>query len=724
MKIKKLSFKKFKSSFLLVLVAALTLEITTLVQYYYSSKGLRDESSLRAQGQLDATTNKILYIVNSVETAVRNTEWIAQWALEVPDSLASVSGRLVRDNPIIIGSTLAILPGYYKDRLLYSPYYFQDTTNKLIYKSLATEAYDYPNKDWFKKPMELQRDYWSEPYIDEGGGEILMTTYSYPIKDKSGNYVAILTADISLDWLTEIIEGVQVYPNSFGMLISREGQFMAAPIETLIMKQNIYDYARQRKDSANFFNLNKALLSGSNGVMTVLDNGVKNDVYFTPIEKTGWSLSVVIPEKEIYSKLRKVKRIVNILQLLGLAIIIWIIRMASKNYRNIQLLNQKKERMENELHIGREIQMSMIPKTFPPFPDRKELDLFANIVPAKEVSGDMYDFFVEDEKLYFCIGDVSGKGVPASLVMAVARSLFRSVSKHEHSPKKIVEQMNESLFDMNETCMFVTFFCGILDLHSGVLKYCNAGHNAPLILNGDMKFLPIEPNLPLGIDGSYNYIQQEILLTYDNAMFIYTDGLTEAENIHHEMFGEERMKESLHRRVSAKEHLENMQKSVAQFVGDAPQSDDLTMLFIRYLNIKPEEENWKLLLHNDIKEISLLKDFIETIAEEKKIDESVASGINLAVEEAVANVMNYAYPQGTVGRINIEVLKHPDSLECIITDSGKPFDPTALKDVDTTLSAQEREIGGLGIHLYKNIMDKVDYERKDGKNILTLIKKL
>lgn len=715
-----------RTTFLLVLTAVVSLEATALVQYYFSNKGIKEEASLRASGQIDATTAKIMDIVNQVEASVRNTEWIASWAIDNPDSLGAVSRRLVQDNPVIVGSTIAMVPGYYKSKPLYSPYYFQNfNSNDIIFRSLATPEYDYPSQEWFKKPMELEKEYWSEPYVDEGGGEILMTTFSVPIRDHKGSIAAILTADVSLDWLTEIIEGVQVYKNSFGMLISRKGQIMVAPAETLVMKKDINEAAKEKGgDSADFMRLNEALLSGQSGSMQIVEKGIKSDVYFSPIEKTGWSITVVIPDKEVFKGLRRVSWLVKLMQLLGLIMILFIIRLATKNFHKLQALNQKKERMENELEIGREIQMSMIPKTFPPFPERKDIDMYAAIVPAKEVSGDLYDYFIRDEKLFFCVGDVSGKGVPASLVMAVTRSLFRSVSSHENYPEEIVSKMNESLADTNESNMFVTFFCGVLDLPSGVLNYCNAGHNAPMLLSDKKDLLEAYPNLPLGVEKGVEYKAQEMELKYDDALFLYTDGLTEAENLSHEQFGEERMKAVLHPRAGAKVHLENMQKAVAEFIGDAPQSDDLTMLFIHYKNIKPHEQSWKITIHNDIKELSLITGFVKDIVKEKKIDQSVASNINLAVEEAVSNVINYAYENGAVGKITLEALKHSDSIEFILSDSGKPFDPTALGEVDTSLDAKERSIGGLGIHLYKSIMDKVSYSRKDNMNILSLIKYL
>ena len=413
------------------------------------------------------------------------------------------------------------------------------------------------------------------------------------------------------------------------------------------------------------------------------------------------------------------------LLLVGLAMIVLLMIRSARNMKELGDITAIKERMENELEIAKGIQMSMIPKIFPPYPERGDIDIYASIVPAKEVGGDLFDFFITDEKLHFCIGDVSGKGVPASLVMAVTRSLFRTLAAHEKSPGRIVTAMNESMSDMNENAMFVTFFCGVLDMKSGHLRYCNAGHNAPVLLNTTKSLLSVESNVPLGIVQGFVFQEQETDLRYDDALFLYTDGITEAENISHELFGEERMMSALSGLKGSRKHIEEMQKAMSAFVGEAPQSDDITMLIIHYLNeTKPDTSERHLLIHNDIQQIPQLADFVETIAAEKHLDHSLTLSLNLALEEAVTNVIMYAYPEGTDGLVDIEAIIREDSLSFVISDSGQPFDPTAQPDADISQGVEERQVGGLGIYLVRNIMDSVSYERNGGKNILSMTKNI
>ena len=686
---RKIFGRSIVSGLMLVVAAALTLEATNIVQSYFSQKGIKEEASMRALSEMDGARSEIMDIVDQVETALRNSVWIAQWCLQMPDSLKRIPERLVQDNPVIAGSTMAIVPGYYKKKLLLAPYcYRDDRTGALHTVSLATEEYDYPSQEWFTEPLRLQSDFWSEPYFDEGGGNILMTTYSLPIKDRSGNIAAILTADISLDWLETIVWNMETYSNSVNKIVSRNGNLLVSTGEMPSARE-------------------------------------KCQIYSATVDRTGWAMTITLPEKELYSQIRKVSIIVSLLQLLGLAMIMIILWAVARGQMRYQKLNKQKEVMQNELKIGHDIQMSMVPKTFPPFPDRHDLDFAAYMIPAKDVGGDLYDYYIRDEKLFFCIGDVSGKGVPASLVMAVTRSLFRAFSGREESPSRIVEAMNDSMSETNENNMFVTFFCGVIDLANGHMRYCNAGHNPPLLLTNSISKMQVMPNIPLGVMQGMEFQEQEIDLEYDDAIFLYTDGLTEAENAVAEQFGEERMFNVLHSRRSSIEHLKAMHEAVESFVGGAPQSDDLTMLFIHYLPDREEDgEAMHITMHNDINEVSRLEGIVESLAAKVNIDASMATSLNLALEEAVTNVILYAYPKGSDGLVYLDAIAKEGIVKFILTDSGIPFDPTAAPEADTTLSVEDRPIGGLGIFLVRQIMDKVSYHRRGDNNVLIMTKKI
>ena len=279
--------------------------------------------------------------------------------------------------------------------------------------------------------------------------------------------------------------------------------------------------------------------------------------------------------------------------------------------------------------------------------------------------------------------------------------------------------------------MFVTMFVGVLDLISGRMQYCNAGHDAPLLIgNTGAGMLPVDPNLPIGVMPNWKFTRQETQIDPDTVIFLYTDGLNEAENINHEQFEMQRVidmarKLQQERKFKPTVIVEQMTGAVRSFVADAEQSDDLTMLAIQYT--KHQEDltyQRSLTLTNDLKRIPRLNTFVEEACEANGFDMAVTTQINLAMEEAVVNVMNYAYPKDTTGNITIEAKADKSTLSFVISDTGTPFDPTAKPEVDITLSAEDRSIGGLGIHLIRQIMDHINYERVDGHNVLTLIKKL
>ncbi len=672
----------------LILVAALLLESIALIQWYFSRKGLLEEATRRAESELAMNRLEIEKITGNVEAAARNTSWLLEYGLDRPDLVWNILRQLMENNPDVKDVGVAYVADYFPSQgRWYEPLLARRADGTVEEMVLGSESHDYLTKDWFTIPMETGQGVWSEPYFDESGGKEMVVSYTKPLYDRSGRPVAVLGLDLSLDWLTKLVERINIYPNAYSTMTSRGGELLASPAETLAIGKTLR--------------------------------------YETLLDRTGWKLAVVIPEEDIYDGIRKVGLIVTILQLLGLMLLGLIVARSAREQAKLESVEAGKERIENELMIASRIQRSMLPKVFPPFPERSDVDLYAALLPAKEVGGDFYDFFIRDERLFFCIGDVSGKGVPAALVMAMTRSLFRTVSNHEKSPARIVTIMNESMTDMNESNMFVTFFCGVLNLTSGHLRYCNAGHNAPVLLTNVIEPLPVEPNLPLGILAGMAFKEQERDLSYDDALFLYTDGITEAENANKEFFGEHRMQEALRKRGSAREHLENVREAVDLFVGGQQANDDRTMLFLHYMNkILPDASERHLVLHNDIQQIPQLADFVGIIAEEMGLEQSLAMGLNLALEEAVTNVILYAYPPGSDGLVDIEAIMRAKSLEFIISDSGIPFDPTQAPMADVTLNVAERPIGGLGIYLVRSIMDSVKYERKDGQNFLSMTKNI
>lgn len=411
----------------------------------------------------------------------------------------------------------------------------------------------------------------------------------------------------------------------------------------------------------------------------------------------------------------------------------------------LKTTTRAKERIESELSIAHKIQMSLVPKIFSPFPDCEQLELFACLKPAKEVGGDFFDFFIRNDKLFYVIGDVSGKGIPASLVMAITRTLFRIISANSESPTEIVAKLNDAIAKDNDTNMFVTMYAGILNLETGNMRFCNAGHNPPIIAppGSGVYYQQVEENLPLGVIDGFEFKEQETTLPKGAAVLLYTDGITEAENNKEELYGEDRLKETLQRFADMEVHgiINGLNSSLAQYVGDAEQSDDLTLLCFRLNdkttsgdkegqnndNLKEKKMNdMTLTIENKIEETAKLHPFIQQFAATSGIDEIILSSVNLAVEEALVNSVMYAYPTDKKGEITINAKWDGERNEVsfVLTDSGVAFDPLSVPDADISSDVEERPIGGLGVFLVKQLMDSVDYKRDGDKNILTMTKRM
>ena len=735
-------------SVILIIFAAILVEFTSIVQYFYAQEGILQAVENRAQGELRIKSLKIQNVMNEIEVAVREMAWAVERDLDRPDSMVVITRRLLSDNSIIVGSAVAFEPNYYKKRgLQFAPYSYRNN-GVVISKQLGTSEYNYHNMEWYAVPMETGTGHWSEPYFDKGGGEMMMSTYSIPIRDKNGEKVAVLTADVSLDWFSTIINEKHSGSPSQNIIISRTGKVMAAPEDLYIMRTTIQQLTEGLNDTS-YRQVNRNMMAGQSGQAEIEGNdGDTYYVFYTPIslsndtsylsaneeDDSGWSMAVICSDREIYTGLRTVLLHLNLLLIVGLALMGFIVYRTAKSGKRFSQIRAEKERFKNDLRVANNIQSGMLPKKFPPFPEREDVDVFGSLVSAREVGGDLYDFYIRDEKLFFCIGDVSGKGVPASLVMAVTRSLFRVVSGRVSNPDIILAAINNAMTEMNETNMFVTLLAGVLDLPTGRLRYSNAGHCPPIIFdpsNGNgVQLLPVDPNIPIGLVKDWKYTLQNVQIDPPATIFLYTDGLSEAEDSHHNMFGTERMLKvmnSIHAdaKLTPMAVIKAMNHSVEAFVNGAEQNDDLTMLAIRYTKQNREIRLLRnLTLPNDVEEIPKLATFVEKVCVALDIDDYTTTQLNLAMEEAVVNVINYAYPIGKKGNIEIEAQANEVRLKFTITDSGKAFDPTARKDVDTNLAAEDRPIGGLGIHLIRQIMDSINYERVEDKNVLTLRKKL
>lgn len=394
--------------------------------------------------------------------------------------------------------------------------------------------------------------------------------------------------------------------------------------------------------------------------------------------------------------------------------------------------NKKLMATATELNMASEIQTNVLPSNFPAFPERNEFDIYASMTPAKEVGGDFYDFFlIDDDHLAIVIADVSGKGVPAALFMMSSKILINDHCLMGGTPSQILVRVNKAVYANNKAHMFVTVWLGILEISTGKLVTSNAGHEYPIInINGKYELFKDQHGIAIGAMPNSKYKDMEIMLKSGDQVFVYTDGVAEATNFNKQLFGTERTVEALNnvqKDASQEDVLKGVQKAVDEFVKDAPQFDDLTMLGLRYIGPHPKKEKKveELIVKADRNNLDEVQAFIDQKLEEVNCSMKTQTTIDIAIEEIFVNIASYAYGNSD-GEATIQVVMNEDPLSIEITfiDSGAEYNPLAKPDPNTSLSLMERQKGGLGIFMVKKSMDDMTYEYKDGKNILKIVKNL
>ncbi|MCD6534829.1 MAG: SpoIIE family protein phosphatase, partial [Deltaproteobacteria bacterium] len=527
---------------------------------------------------------------------------------------------------------------------LYSRYYVRS------YKRIKERPleYDYRFHDWYQIPKVLEQAVWSEPYFGISGGTV-MTSYSYPFyRKKSGHkkFGGIVCIDLSLNWLRNVVSSLKIGETGYAFLITRNGTFVTHPDLDLVMNESIFSIA-EAHNNPRIREIGRRMIAGEKGftAFTSLSNSKKYWMVYTPLPANGWSLGVLFPQNELMSDIQALTKIMLTLGIGGFFLIMLIILLISKKItkplsalaksanqiasgdletiiptpktlesndevdrlalsfaemqrslkeyiKNLTETTAAKERIESELNIASEIQMGILPKIFPPpFPTRSEFDLYATMRPAREVGGDLYDFFMlDDQHLCFTVGDVSGKGVPAALFMAITQTLIKTQAKAQshRSSAVTLEQVNNDLSRDNPSMMFVTLFLGIFNIVTGELEYCNGGHNPPYLLAPNqtetVQPLATTDGIALGVMDDFSFSTKHITLAPGEALFVFTDGVTEAMNNLDELFTEPRLEEHLAHltKEPVTQIADQIMLEIDNFSSGIPQTDDITMLVLRY----------------------------------------------------------------------------------------------------------------------------------------------
>lgn len=591
------------------------------------------EATKTAQNMLDAAVREIENEIQKVEDAADGVAWIVEEHLDDPEYMYHITNRLVSRSGNVYGSAVAFPPDAFPGKHYFAPYTFknQAKNGELTSIQLGNEDYDYFNMEWYSVAASTGRPHWSEPYIDAGGGEMEMATYSHPVIGSDGKVKAVVTADFYLKIASDILNKVHPYPHSRTVLASATGKYIV-DVNSGFFGNDILSSCGSMKDD-RAIEAAEDMLNGSRGIARYINDGKYSLVTYGPL-KNGWTAALICDYKEVLKNSTKMHTVLFCIAMLGLALLFLLCRkialkltrpltdfdksaqqIAEGNFNTtlpdiksedeirhlrdsfehmqsslnkyieeLKVTTSARERIESELNIANKIQMGIVPNVFP---RDSRIDLHAWLKPAREVGGDFYDFMIRDDRtLYFAIGDVSGKGVPASLVMSVTIAAFRSIAKLEPDSAQMVSKINETLSEGNSEAMFVTMFVGKLNLETGKMTYCNAGHNRVVMIDpqGNASFLNQKANLAIGLTDNFKYQEESIVLAPGTRIILYTDGVTEAERDDRAQFGNERLLRwaSEQKCANAWEACDDLYRNIKAFTGETPQNDDITIMTFKY----------------------------------------------------------------------------------------------------------------------------------------------
>ena len=676
------------------------------VVYFTVREYMLDEAEERYLGFLLENHQEIRRKLSDVHVAAENNVHDIERDIDDPDKMFDHMQRIIRQNRSIVCCALLFKQDHYPSKgRVFVPCARKDAADSIIVSRIDSTYNSYFYREWFQNQLKADKSVWTKPYFESqffaGDREPrLLTTYAVPIHDHNGHPVALLCADLSLEWLrNQLMDDIEEINSqyekgrkhqSYFFIIDREGAYIIHPNKELML-------------TPCDRNIGKTMLAHRGTCVMEID-GVKSRLYYRSLKYVNWTMVIVAPLDVIMANAKVLNIIILAVMIIGLLAIYLFCRRQIKEIADP--FAAQKAAVDRELTIAHDIQMGLLPQSFP---EHSDIDLYATQTPARDVGGDLYDYFVHKGRLVFCIGDVSGKGVPAALLMAVMRAMFRSEARRACSAAEIVGTMNRNLSEEYAGGDFVTMFVGILDLASGHLDYCNAGHEAPLVSG---QLLDVKRNLPVGALSDWAYEGQQTQLKPGDMLFLYTDGLSEAMNNKGELLGRQRVQQlaSEHSQDTAQQLVELMEAEVHRHAGDAEQNDDITLLAIRW---QPDQ----ITMAASMDDIACIAPFIANVGQQAGMEVRESKRLRLAVEEAVANIINH----GQATTIKLQA-KTYDQLVLTIDDDGQPFDPTADSSTDFSVPADERPPGGLGIMFLHEMTDGLEYQRIDGHNVLRIIK--
>jgi sigma-B regulation protein RsbU (phosphoserine phosphatase) len=693
---------------------------------------------------------------------------------------------LVQADDRIYGSTIAFEPHAFAPRVAgFAPYLHRDGPS-LRRVDLARAEYAYRKQDWYRLARDSGRPRWSEPYFDRGGGEVWMITYSVPFRRRgatAGSVSGIVTADLTLAWVRESVGALPVPGGGFGFLVSPSGTFISHLEGPAARSESGGAEVIARLERLR--GAGTRLMAGGQPLGRVAE-AVGGPVYlaYRPLGNLGWSLGLVFPEQALMAPIRQLLTVLLTLAGIGLGLLVLVVSVvsrritrplealagavarigrgdldvpipASRHRDEVAVLGDavdhmrlslrqhiderarslaERERLAHELDIARQIQEAMLPRADAADADGGAFRVAALLRPAREVGGDLYDFFaLDDRHLLFTVGDVTDKGIPAALFMSQVSGLFRVIARSGVAPDELCRELDDRLSRGNDACMFVTMTCGILDGETGVLTYASAGHEPPLArrLGGSTAPLPGDGGPALGLGLAAECPRQTRRLAPGDAIVAFTDGVTEAFDTGGRAFGTTRLRD-LVAAMPAEQLAElpvRVMSAVERFAEGGGPRDDVTVLVVEYrppdvVPLGPGPEEWRLDVPAGGEGVMRALARIEAILRARDLPEDVVRDCRLIGEEALTNIAAYAY-EGRAGAVTqVKVRVTPDEVRLRFADTGAPFNPLAHPEPDLDVGIAERSVGGLGILLIRRLATRCEYARDGDRNVLTVYRRV
>ena len=679
----------------LPIVSALFLVIAMTIQFVVSYQWEKKRVLEHIDYEMELAQKDFIFEIYDIQDAGEEMVDFLNRRLDEPNAILRHTRTIVRRFPDVMSCYVSFRPGYYnKSDYWYCPASWR-IGDSIVTTLYGDKEHDYFQRKWYKGAVQSEKGlYWSQAYQDEDFNDPICT---HSIRfEKDSDFVCVIGLDFSLLWVNKMLNDIKPFDDAYCKLMSSDGSMVLATDESL--------------------EHNTKLLKKSDWIIS--------SVMLSPVDMR---LEIGVPKHHLWESVWKKSLITLGVLLIGILVAGLLIRLIRRDQAAFARVETENKLMEREMHIASTIQMGILRKG-----QRSNVKgdkwtdamLQAALVPMKEVGGDLYDYFRKEDDLFFIIGDVSGKSVPAAMFMSATVNLFRSAVRRLQSPKAIMEDMNAVLSDNNPSMMFVTAFIGRLHIPTGELLYCNAGHLAPIVYStgqrdGETKVLPLEPNIPMGYEGQFKFKEQGTMLHQDEMIVLYTDGITEARNEQHEMLGSKRWIDIItkHHNAFRDGDFEAINNIGSKFVGKAEQTDDMTIMTITKTSA---DEPVSLRVENKMDQWPTLRSTLHNYALCAGMDARALKKLEVALEEAVVNIVNYSQATEIELKIKNEELK----IILILSDNGIAFDPTAQEEKDINKAVEERQIGGMGIALVKQIADEVSYRRIEDKNELTIIKNI